>query len=133
MNVCVGAFKNPHDFLRYKTREKAVIDEMKIYGKVKDETWESYLESEKVTSILCKGIFPDIIHQDFPYIFQEDLLLLIFIRTPSYEQILHSNQGTHAAKEADLTPTAIMEENPCTGIAPSAKGKGSAGESFFKN
>ena len=106
---------------------------MKIYGKVKDETWESYLESEKVTSILCKGIFPDIIHQDFPYIFQEDLLLLIFIRTLLYEQILHSNQGTHAAKEADLTPTAIMEENPCTGIAPSAKGKGAAGESFFKN
>ena len=59
----------------------------------------------------------------------------VFIRTVLYEQILHCNQGTltRAAQEANLTPTAIMEENPCTGIAPSAKGKGAAGESFFKN
>ena len=38
----------PEDYLRYRTREQKVIKEMKIYGKVKPETWEGYMESERV-------------------------------------------------------------------------------------
>ena len=53
-----GAFKNPEDFLRYKTREKKVLDELKIHGEVRPETLESYLESEKVNFSLESTFLP---------------------------------------------------------------------------
>ena len=51
-----GAFKNPEDFLRYKTREKKVLDELKIHGEVRPETLESYLESEKVIESISNSV-----------------------------------------------------------------------------
>ena len=45
-----GVFINPEDYLRYKTHEKKVLDELKIFGKVQEETLESYLQANSSMS-----------------------------------------------------------------------------------
>ena len=53
MFIYSGSLEKPQEYLQYRQREMKVLEELKVYGKVKEETLESYIRSEMVY-IFCK-------------------------------------------------------------------------------
>ena len=63
MFIYSGSLERPHKYLEYRQREMKVLEELKVYGKVKEETLESYIQSKMVYIYFARFLRNEMINE----------------------------------------------------------------------